>query len=509
MRISAALFCLAGLAPAAVAQEAPLSAIDWLSEGVAAQGGDGTAAAEPSVGGGATVEEITVTPLGETSPDAVGLLPASITGLPRDLWGGTPSDELAEAIGGLTGGLMPAPRDLLFTLLLAELDPPADSDPSDKLFLARVDALMALGAVDQAQALLERAGAGDARSFRRYFDAALLTGADDAACRRLATAPDLAPGFAARIFCLARNGDYAAASVTLETARVLGAVTGAEDAALARFLDPELFEGVPPLPAPARPDPLLFRVHEAIGESLPTAALPLAFAQADLRSNAGWKAQIEAAERLARSGAVDGNRLLGLYTERRPPASGGLWDRVAAVQRFDRALAAQDPGAVAAALPEAWQAMGEAGLRPVFARFYAEKLQGTALPGNAATIAFEIGLLSDGYETAAAAHAPADARDRFLKALARGDLAGVPAPDDTAAAIAEGFRSAEAPERLKPLVERGDLGAAILGAIALTRDAAAGDLAKLGDALALFRAVGLEDAARRTALQMMILGPEA
>ncbi|MDJ0826678.1 MAG: hypothetical protein QNJ16_14340, partial [Rhodobacter sp.] len=329
MRISAGLALAAALGGPAVAQEAPLSAIDWLSDGLTAAAAPVDRPSEPGVRGVGT-EEITVTPLGAVSSDAVGLLPSAVTGLPRTLWGGTPSAALAGLIAQARDGLMPAPRKLVLTMLLAEVDPPADSDPSNQLFLARIDALMALGAVDQAQALLERAGAGDAESFQRLFDASLLTGTEDAACAGLAAAPGLAPSMAARIFCLVRGGDWGAAALTLETARALGATTGAEDAALTRFLDPEIFEGAPPLPAPARPDPLLFRLHEAIGEALPTANLPLAFAQADLRSNTGWKAQIAAAERLARTGAIDGNRLLGLYTDRLPAASGGVWDRVAA-----------------------------------------------------------------------------------------------------------------------------------------------------------------------------------
>ena len=46
---------------------------------------------------------------------------------------------------------------------------------------------------------------------------------------------------------------------------------------------------------------------EAIGTPLPTAPLPLAFAHSDLRHTAGWKARIEAAERLVRTGAVSAN----------------------------------------------------------------------------------------------------------------------------------------------------------------------------------------------------------
>ena len=93
--------------------------------------------------------------------------------------------------------------------------------------------------------------------------------------------------------------------------------------------------------------PLIFRMREAIGEPLPTPPLPRAFANADLRPITGWKPQIEAAERLAVSGAIDENRLLGLYTERLPAASGGVWERVDAMQEFDAAYRADDPGAIA------------------------------------------------------------------------------------------------------------------------------------------------------------------
>ena len=62
-------------------------------------------------------------------------------------------------------------------------------------------------------------------------------------------------------------------------------------------------------------------MFEAIGQAIPTTSLAVAFAQADLRANIGWKARIEAGERLARTGAVSDNQLVGLYTERRAAAS--------------------------------------------------------------------------------------------------------------------------------------------------------------------------------------------
>lgn len=482
-----------------------MSAIDWLSDSVAAQPIAPLEPREAAVSNGTGIETITVTPLDAVTADAVGLLPVSVTGLPKDLWGSTSSAELAQRFVSLNGAMLPALQELLFTLLLAELDPPADSDPSGVLFLARVDVLLTLGAVDQAQALLERAGIDTADRFRRWFDASLLTGTENVACGHLASSPDLAPTLPARIFCLARGGDWNAAALTLETGRALDQMTGAEDALLTRFLDAETFDSAPPLPVPARPSPLMFRLYEAIGEPLPTTTLPLAFAIANLSENAGWKAQIEAAERLARNGAIDENQLLWLYTDRRPAASGGVWDRVVALQRFDTALRREESREVTDSLPGAWRAMRSVGLEVVFARLYTKPLAAIPLAGEAAQLVFSISLLAPGYESMAQNYAPSDVRERFLKALARGDLAGVPAPNQAGAAIIDGFRSGLPAGPLGVLMRRGDAGAAILQAIEKADAGSRGNLGYLAEALALFRAVGLEDVARRLALQVMIL----
>ena len=146
-------------------------------------------------------------------------------------------------------------------------------------------------------------------------------------------------------------GDWRAASLTLGTANALGLVTDEEDALLLRFLDPDLFEGDPILTIPRATTPLTFRLYEAIGEGRATTGLPLAFAHADLEERAGWKARLDAAERLARTAALSENRLLGIYFEGKPSASGMIWDRVAALQAFDTALEREETNALADTLP--------------------------------------------------------------------------------------------------------------------------------------------------------------
>lgn len=497
------------LCTATAAQEVdPLSAIDWLSESVredaqVPRGHDGAvvqSAAPPSV---------SVTPLDRPRLDSVGLLPGTTTGLPADLWGQTSPVEIARLIRATRSETLPALQDLLHMLLLAELDPPDKAARDDGvILLARLDKLLEMGALEQARALLERTDPAQPALFRRWFDISLLTGHEDRACAAMRATPDLAPTFPARIFCLARGNDWNAAALSLETGRALNHISDYQEALLARFLHPELAEDQPPLPAPQRPSPLVFRVLEAIGEPLPTNALPVAFAQADLRHNGGWKARIEAAERLARRGAITPNQLLGIYTEALPAASGGVWDRVAAVQKLDVALISGETDAVQRALPAAWSEMQSAGLVVPLSRLYGARLARLALGGSAKNMAFHAGLLSDEYEAIAATHGPLSRDEAFLQKIATGQPGPTEMTEPLAAAVQQAFAGAEPGDAMRYRLENRRVGEAILRALQLIADGAEGDTTDVTEGLVLLRQVGLEDHARRIALQLLILERE-
>jgi hypothetical protein len=477
-----------------------MSAIDWLSRSVEPN----VRIFEPPISNGASAPQITVTPLDRPSMDLFGLLPQSVTGLPRSLWSGSDEDILVILLQAERVETLPAIQDFLKVLILAETDPPRNASPSGTLFLARVDKLLDLGAIEPAQALIEQAEPDTAPLFRRWFDVALLTGTENPACDVMGQKPSIAPTYAARIFCLARNGEWSTAALTLNTHRVLGDVTEAEELLMTRFLDPEIFEGAAPLAAPDRISPLKFRMHEAIGEGLITANLPLAFSHADLRPTVGWKSQLEAAERLARYGAVSENVLQDFYTAHTPAASGGVWDRARAVQQFDRAMSARDVDAIAATLPAAWAAMRSARTEVQFAKLYAPAILEIPLTGDAHALAITIGLLSPQYETYALG-ALETSYDPFLVALARGRPQEVAVSSPKALAIQAAFNGAQPPAVLQTLVADGKLGEALLRATALFNEGFVGDYRLVTDALALMRSVGLEDVARRAALQLMLL----
>jgi hypothetical protein len=229
---------------------------------------------------------------------------------------------------------------------------------------------------------------------------------------------------------------------------------------------------------------------------------------ADLRGTAGWKAELEAAERLARTGALPATRLLGLYTDRSPAASGGIWDRVRAIQALDTALFERDAEAVASSLPKAWTAMKDRGLAVAFAQLFAERLMDLPLPDAARTLAYRVALLSPSYEDAVAQFPPVSQNDKFLAAIAT----GAPEPDLARSAletaVLKGLTMDGPAAPHATLLDDGKLGEAILAAALQLGRGRVGRERDVTEGLATLRHVGLEDTVRRAALQLLILGSD-
>jgi hypothetical protein len=498
-----ALFCIGTSSLA----EQPLSAIEWLNNVVTlpAVQPNPYFSGEPPIKGTTKPALILVEPLGDAKPDSVGLLPSSTTSLPETLWQASTTSDLTALLARIPTDTLPAIQTLYYSLLLAEAEAPINSGPEASFLKARVRALVEFGAVEPALALLKRAGPETKPLFDQWFNLSLLSGDETQACAILRDQPELSQSYPTRIYCSARAGDWPTAALIYDSANALNLLTKAEAELLAQFLDPETIDSSA-LPNPPHPmTPLLFRLYEAAGAPLPTRGLPRAYAMADLRNTGGWKANIEAAERLTRSGAVAPNRLIGFYTSRKPAASGGVWDRVAAVQRFDKALVAGNVDGVAATLPKAWEMMRGQGLEVAFAQLFSPQLQALDLPAKYHPLTLRIGLLSTAYKINTDNYVAADKDENFMLHLARGTPDIQHATSELQTAIAIAFAATSPARDHEMLLRQGKIGQAILSAAIGLDQASSGNLAGTTASLATLRAVGLEDTARRAALQLLIL----
>ena len=524
--LSSAALAMALMAVPAPAQD-PLSAIDWLRDNLMRPEA-GAHPISPLMGDEWLQSAITTRAIDATRPESVGLFSAARAGLPRNFWGATPDTELRSLIAALPVDTLPALRDLSYRLLLAEFDAPSTplpaegqasgnltaADRTSAFLAARIDKLVDFGAIDQAAALLDTLDPTDPGLRLRRFEIALLLEQEQRACEAMSDAAQPFPFEPAVIFCKARQGDWAGAQAQYERARETDALGPVYGPLIEHFLDADdhLHNGNTTLDniRPTRLSPLAWRLLEAIGAPVATHGLPVAFAHADLRGTIGWRAQLEAAERLVRSGALPPNHLLGLYTERSAAASGGIWERVRAVQRLESALGDGGPEAIGEALLNAWPQIVDGELEVAFSSLYAEALLEARLDGAALGQAVIAGLLTDIYEQIALDHPGETARAQFLTNVARGLSPSTTADGDEVlrdplwAAVAEAF-SDEPPVSGATLARlaSGRLGEVVLLTLISLGDAS--DPRVLTDGLATLRHIGLEDVARRAALQSLLL----
>lgn len=485
---------------AASDDQRPLSSIDWLSNSVALP--EVTAPRVDDAPTGATTPEVDVRPLDGTPQTSLGLFEAAEIALPGGLWGAMSTAETIDALGRAPTNLPPSAREFLRDLLVVQAPLPIDAIPGDEaLLLARIDKLLELGRLDDAAALIALVETETPRLFRRHFDIALLRGEEGETCQMLEETPDLLGTFSARIFCLARNGEWDVAALTLGTAEALGYLTPDEDALLLKFLDPELFED-DPVPVPKdTPSPLVFRLYDAIGERLPTETLPIAFAEADLFPTVGWRKRLRAAERLTAAGAMAPETFFEILFRRQPAASGEFWDRIAALQAAESALLSGRR--IEDTLADGWRAAREDGLAAAIAPRWSGRLSGKELTGPARRAAFEIALLAGRPELAKSFVGRSD-EDTALLHIASGEAITVPGTDMLSRAIRRGLSQAEPPERFLAEIEQRGPGAGLLTALRLVSEVQGGDPDAAGDALALLRKLGREDLARQIAVELLL-----
>jgi hypothetical protein len=344
-----------------------------------------------------TAQEITVTPLNQINTNAVGLVTPQNAGIPADFWGDASAPLIAHLIDIQHHHQIPEARAFLSRLLVTELNSTKDDDNGVTLILSRVDWLLDNGALDAADALLEKAGIQHPALFQRWFDSKLMLGNPDEACAPLKENPALATDLSTKVYCLAQNSDWFSAELTLVTGRNLGGIDPRRADLLSIFLDPELMGESDPPPIQNASDPLEFALREALALPRPGSGLTLSQSHVDLDDSAGWLAQLRAGENLARVGAIPARYLDALYSDGYASASGGVWERVQAVSKLKSALTKNSSELVCQALDNAWQEMKKAKLLNVFSEIFAEQLAGQNLPESCLNLQVQTILLHHNY----------------------------------------------------------------------------------------------------------------
>lgn len=177
---------------------------------------------------------------------------AAETGLPGDLWKETAPGIMRDVLPKLSGPkpLSPAFANLARRALSTGSNGPAGVGDDVEMGAARGMALIALGEARGADAILDRAtgGPGSSALSMAAAEAALITGADDKACRveeALTVDRGAAYWLRLRAFCQLKAGQADAAQLTFQLAQQQTPKQGGADADYGRLMSAAL-AGTPP-----------------------------------------------------------------------------------------------------------------------------------------------------------------------------------------------------------------------------------------------------------------------
>ena len=307
------------------------------------------------------------------------------------------------------------------------------------------------------------------------------------------------------IYCHALEGDWLTAAMIYNTSKDLDSTETSTLLLLGEFLEiDEPTQNFIPIPD-INLTPLDFRLYETLGYHIVREDLANAFIFGDLSGDNGWYAQLAAAEKLAENGVIDANRFLGIYTAYEPPSSSGIWERVSAIQRLDKALASSDSTKeVELALRNAWQLFRFTANSSIFAEIFTPRLLETKLTPNSEIMAIKIGMLSSNYNNIISNPLAINALEPIIFAFTNREVQFVNPKNTLEKTLLDAFYRPRVPSYVRLQLADGKLGEVILNALIQLERGISGDMQDLLESISTLRHVGLERVSQRTALWLIL-----
>lgn len=452
--------------------------------------------------------EIESEPILGINIDAVGLIPSGVSGFPNNLWGSSRLNVIQNKISNIQDSLVPAALELFYVLLLAEANPTWDSSGEGELFLARVDKLIELGALEQANELMDRSGGKGKELDIRRFDIALLTNTEHIPCSGIKNKTIEVPSYTHQIYCFVRLGEWKNAELVFEAAKTIGDFTSQEEQIVTIFLFPELALSIANQEF-VQLTPLLFRMlkdsgfyfyHHDIKPSL-------AFHLKD--SSPEWKSRIESLEKLVRSNSQPFESLLVAYTESKPSSADGVWERVRLIQALEKAIVMQDTINIKELFLNGYFLMEQEGLSVKYIEYFIPRIIphivefGRIAPGHySPAILFPFPL--EDLEIIS----PSNREENFLFSLRSGNLENAIPSTPLQQGIISGLTETDLEDDLVVMANQGKFGEAVLEILAILQNVNQTSPNEIRRALAGLTVLGLEQIAREISIQILVIENE-
>ncbi|MDG2474085.1 MAG: hypothetical protein P8M50_02250 [Paracoccaceae bacterium] len=322
-----------------------------------------------------TIEKSNLKP---TNLNSIGIIPTDITGIDPGIWKYTDESDLFNSLRKLPDLKFQSAQTFLKRILISETQPPISSgelNQQGRLYLlAKLDKLIKIGALDEAETTILQIPKIDSDLFERWTRIAFLTGRITKLCKELRDNSGLSKDLSLRIICLMKLNDWDAAALTLATAYSLEMIAQNRADLLIHYLDPKLI--------PKNQLAVTINASDEIDHFLINSNAKIPSAASDqvryqymiYKSNSSLENTINAAEKLVIKKSINASSLFDIYRNNYIDGSIGFWQRMIAVKNLDMTLKRNNHKAVSIALNKAIEEMHSANLLFLFAGEYADIL---------------------------------------------------------------------------------------------------------------------------------------
>ena len=310
--------------------------------------------------------------------NSVGIIPAKITGIDPKIWQEMNELTLFLELQSLPTLHFDATQTFLKRILISETIPPIPNlknKLAGKLYLiAKLDKLIEIGALEEAETIINQVRRIDSNLFKRLSTISFLTGRIDTMCNQLSLFPGLNDDLTVKIICLSKLDDWNAAALILSSAVSLNLLDSHRELQLINYLDPSRLPQNNPLENQTDFDEIDFYLGNVAKNPQPKFFDDVKYRYATFNTGSGLESKILAAEALLRKRSINVSTLFDTYRNNNISGSGGFWSRMLAIKSLDQALNRNNQQSVSIALDRAIDEMFKRNLLFTLASEYSSKL---------------------------------------------------------------------------------------------------------------------------------------
>ena len=255
--------------------------------------------------------------LGELNINGIGLISIETTKLPADLWSNSNEKVLSEKLNNMPKRSLASTKKIFKRLLIVDADPPLNSigmkNMGHLFLLSRVDQLINLGAIDEAEEILNYIEEPSVEFMKRKIEVASLNGRLSKTCDLANKYPNFDGMLQFKIICLVRKNDWQAAALAFTVGSSLKQFDEKEKQLLLNYLDPDIVSYNPNNFQINDLSPTNFYLMHGKKELIPSDEISNKYAYVFSRLGISPNIRIKHMEQLASDYIVNANTLFNLY----------------------------------------------------------------------------------------------------------------------------------------------------------------------------------------------------